>query len=155
MWEFLITLWHRHRGQFRPSLGPKKMFLLFNFTRILGFFWDLGLTQYLWFSSGTLSPKMELNCKLCVSSIYTKVQNFEGFFKHWDCLIGDYLWSKFQQDWAIFGKVRAQKTLKRGHFMDAKSIQKSLTSQPQMLYWWNLPQVYILIRSFIWQNLGV
>ena len=32
--EFLITLW---RGQFRPNLGPKNVFL-FNFTRILSFF---------------------------------------------------------------------------------------------------------------------
>ena len=77
---------------------------------------------------------MELNCKLWVPSIQAKIQNFEGFFKHWFCLIGGYLWSKCQQDWAIFGKVRAQeKPQKRGHFMDAESIQKSLTSQPQML----------------------
>ena len=40
-------------------------------------------------------------------------------------LIGDYLWSKFQQDQAIFGRVRAQKISKRSHFMDAESIQKN------------------------------
>ena len=34
----------------------------------------------------------------------------------------------------MFEKVRAQKTLKRGHFMDAETIQKTLISQPQMLY---------------------
>ena len=28
-------------------------------------------------------------------------------------------------------------------------------SQPHKLYWWNLPQLYIWIRSFIWQNYGV
>ena len=28
-------------------------------------------------------------------------------------------------------------------------------SQPHKLYWWNLPQTYIWIRSFIWQNYGV
>ena len=41
-------------------------------------------------------------------------------------LIGDYLWSKFQQDQAIFGGVRVQKIPKRGHFMDAEPIQKTL-----------------------------
>ena len=36
----------------------------------------------------------------------------------------DYLWSKFQQTRAIFGGERAQKPLKRGHFMDAASPRK-------------------------------
>ena len=54
---------------------------------------------------------MKQNCKLWVPSILAKIQNFEGFFKQ--CLIGDYVWSKLQQDWAIFGGVRATKTLKR------------------------------------------
>ena len=40
-------------------------------------------------------------------------------------LIGDYLWSKFQQDQATFGGVRVQKIPKRGHFMDAESTQKT------------------------------
>ena len=41
-------------------------------------------------------------------------------------LIGDYLWSKFQQYQTLFGGVRAQKIPKRGHFMDTESIQKTL-----------------------------
>ena len=41
-------------------------------------------------------------------------------------LIGDYLWSKFQQDQTIFEGVTAQKIPKRGDFMDAESIQKKI-----------------------------
>ena len=44
MWEFLITLWRNHRGQFRPSLGPKKMFL---FCLILQEFFDFSETWVL------------------------------------------------------------------------------------------------------------
>ena len=42
------------------------------------------------------------------------------------CLIGDNLWSKFQQDQTMFGEVRAQKPPKMGNFMDAETIQKFL-----------------------------
>ena len=41
-------------------------------------------------------------------------------------LIGDYLWSKFQQDQTIFGGVRAQKISKSAYFMDSESIQKEM-----------------------------
>ena len=41
-------------------------------------------------------------------------------------LIGDYLWSKFQQDETTFGRVRAPKNPKSGHFTDAELIQKKL-----------------------------
>ena len=42
-WPFGIALW----GQFRPNLGPYFFFFfLLNFTRILWFFWDLGLTLF-------------------------------------------------------------------------------------------------------------
>ena len=37
-----------------------------------------------------------------------------------------YLWSKFQQTRIIFGGERAQKPLKRGHFMDAALPQKRM-----------------------------
>ena len=44
-WPFDIAPW----GQFRPNLGPYFFFFFFfllNFTRILWFFWDLGLTLF-------------------------------------------------------------------------------------------------------------
>ena len=46
MWEFPLTLWRSNRGQFRLNLDPPKCFFLFNFTRILYFFWDLVLTLF-------------------------------------------------------------------------------------------------------------
>ena len=47
-------------------------------------------------------------------------------FSNTVCLIRDFIWSKLQQDQTIFGGIRAQKATKRGHFMDAESIQKIL-----------------------------
>ena len=41
------------------------------------------------------------------------------------CLIGDYLWSKLQEDQTIFWRVRTQQITKRDNFMDAGSIQKT------------------------------
>ena len=140
--EFVMSIWHSPMGQVRPSLGPKISFWL-NFTRIMWFFWELVLTlliipkvfsfcrnfgfwQYFWFYDGKLGLKMDQNCTFWVCSIWAKIQKFEGFFKHCVCLIGGYLWSNFQQDQTIFGGVRAQKILKRVHFMDAESIQNIL-----------------------------
>ena len=137
-WAFGTAPW----GQVRPSLGPKISFWL-NFTRIMWFFWELVLTlliipkvfsfcrnfgfwQYFWFYDGKLGLKMDQNCTFWVCSIWAKIQKFEGFFKRCVCLIGGYLWSNFQQDQTIFGGVRAQKILKRVHFMDAESIQNIL-----------------------------
>ena len=37
-----------------------------------------------------------------------------------------YLWSKFQQDQALFGGERAQKPPKMGHFMDAALPRNNL-----------------------------
>ena len=57
-----------------------------------------------------------------------------------------------------FGGERAKK-LQKGTILwilnQYKKPWKSFISQPHMLYWWNLPQIYILIKFFIWQNLGV
>ena len=103
-------------GQFRFSLGQTNVFL-FNFTRMLWFFWDLGLTLF-------DNPKDLIFAEILVfSNFFAKIQNVEGFFRHCVCLIGENLWSKFQQGWTIFGGVRAPK---RSYFMDAELIQKSL-----------------------------
>ena len=72
-WWLIIS-----REQFRPNFDPQKDFLL-NFTRILSFFWDLGVLVFdvpknivfaeilvcgniFGFSSGKLGPKMDQNC---------------------------------------------------------------------------------------------
>ena len=67
-------------------------------------------------------------------SNWAKIENFEEFFKYCVCLI-DYLWSKFQQDQIIFGRIRGQKISKRGHFIHGswlnqnKKLWKFLISQ--------------------------
>ena len=58
------------------------------------------------------------------------------------CLIGDYLWSKFQEDQTIFWRVRTQQIPKRDNFMDAGSKQQTFLFHNH-------------IRSFFWQNIGV
>ena len=78
-------------------------------------------------------------------------------------LLEDYLCSKFQQNWTACVGVRARTPLphnfpKKGAISwmlnQYEKLRKFLTSQPQMLFWRNLSQIYIWIRSFIWQNLG-
>ena len=141
-----------------PVWAQTNVSFLFNITRILWFFWVLGRKLFdipkdvvfviiLVFSNIFGFPvvnwalkrtkTVNFGCLPFILKFRISKDSFNSVF-----LIGDYLWSKFQQGWTMFGGVRTQsKTLKR------------LTSQPQMLYWWNLPQIYILLRSFIWQNL--
>ena len=100
MWEFLINLRRGLRLEFIPNLSPKSLFLV-NFTGIMWLFWDLGLMLFD-ISKDLFFPKILLfynifdfpavscsqngqNCKLCVCSIWVKIQNFEGFF--WSKLI--------------------------------------------------------------------
>ena len=173
MWEFLITLWCGPRWQFRPNLCPKK-FLLLNFTRILWFFWDLGITlfdiyedsvfaeifilgKFFGFPGETWTPKWTKTVNFGCFSLESKFKILKNFSNTVFVLLEEYPCSKFQQDQTIFGGVRVRITPappfppKRGHFMDAEFLT---TSQPQLLFWWNLLQNYILIRSFIWQNRG-
>ena len=93
--------------------------------------------QYFWFSSGKLDPKEDQSCKLWVRSIRTKTQNIEGFFKACICLNGDYLWSKFQQDQAIFRGASAQKKPKEEPWSlnRYKNFRKIVISQPHMVSW--------------------
>ena len=145
-------------GNVDPVWAQTNVSFLFNITRILWFFWVLGRKLFdipkdvvfviiLVFSNIFGFPvvnwalkrtkTVNFGCLPFILKFRISKDSFNSVF-----LIGDYLWSKFQQGWTMFGGVRTQpKTLKR------------LTSQPQMLYWWNLPQIYILLRSFIWQNL--
>ena len=124
-------------------MAPKNGVFFINFIRILWFIWDLGLVlfdshkdavsgkifgfrQYLGFPGENWAQK------------WTKIMNF-GYvsfpLRHLilkDCfetifvLWKTYLWLKFQQTRAIFAWERAQKPLKRGHFMDALLPRKHL-----------------------------
>ena len=75
---------------------------------------------------------MEQNCKLSVSSIWVKFKILKYFSLSFQTLIGDHLWSKFQQNWTIFWGERAQKTQERVSWMlnQSKKVWKILISPP-------------------------
>ena len=58
--------------------------------------------------------------------LHSKFKIFGRFFKSWFSLHETYLRWKFQQDWIIFGGLRAQTPPRKDHFMDAESVQKTL-----------------------------
>ena len=114
------------------KFGPKKCLFLLNFTRILWFFWDLGLTLFN-IPKDVVFPEI-----LVLSNIFgflavnwalkwTKTVNFgcipfepkfkilKDFSNTVFVLLEEYLWSKSQQDRTIFGGVRP-KIPKKGPF---------------------------------------
>ena len=104
---------------------------------------------------------MNQNRKLSVRSIWAKLQNFEEFFKQCVYLIGLPLVKISARSNIIWGN-KSQKNPKRAYFKDAESIQGTLknfnftsTYAISVVSFINLPQIYIVIRSFIWQNIGV
>ena len=64
---------------------------------------------------------------------------------------------KLHQNWTIFGEVSCKK-----HYQNKApwmpiwyaKLWKFVTWQPQRLYWWNVPRIYISVKSFTWQILG-
>ena len=136
MWEFLMTLWCSPM----VAIWFKKIFMLLNFTRILWFFWGLGLTLFditkdtafakiLVFSNIFDFPVVNWTSKWTktvnwVPSIWAETQNFKGFFKDCICLNGEYLCSKFltrsNNTWGCKGQNKNQKGA-----IDAELIRKS------------------------------
>ena len=100
---------------------------------------------------------MDQNHKLSVGSIWANFQNFEGFFRQCVCRIELPLVKISSRSNNNRGNKsqKSQKGAISWMLNQYKKLWKFLISQPHMLYWWNLPQIYILIRSFICQNLGV
>ena len=83
------------------------------------FFFDFGhLQEQMGYQSWTKSANRPLS--LCLSQIFQKT------FKNCFCLLEYYLWWEFRQYSTIFGGVRAQKPPKKGHFLDAESVHKTL-----------------------------
>ena len=158
------------------------IFFLLNSTRILWYFWDVGLIlfgifrcsfcinfgfeQFSWFSIGKLGTKIDQNCKLWVHFIWAKIQNFEGFFKRCVSLTGRLPLFKISAKSNNICGIKGSTPYPYPPFLLSKKgaiswtlnqyekLRKILTSQPQMLLWRNLSQIYIWIKSFIWQNLG-
>ena len=107
------------------KFGPKICLFLLNFTRILWFFWDLGLTLFD-ISKDVVFPEI-----LVLSNIFDflavnwtlkwiksvnfgcipfepKFKTLKDFSNTLFVLLEEYLWSKSQQDWTIFGGSKAQ-----------------------------------------------
>ena len=59
-------------------------------------------------------------------SLFHECLNPSSFFNQWFCLLEYYLWWEFRQYWTIFGRANAQKPPKKGYFMDAESVRKTL-----------------------------
>ena len=139
MWEFLINLWCSSRWQFRPNspinVGFKE------------FFWTSKWTKTVNFGCIQNSKFWRIFQTLCYS--YWKTTFVQNFSK-----IKQYLWELNPHPNTPPFSLPA--FTKKGQFygcwINIKNLEK--TSQPQMLFWRNLSQVYIWIRSFIWQNLG-
>ena len=92
------------------------------------------------------------------------------FFNQVFCLLEYYLWWEFRQYWTIFGRANAQKPPKKGYFMDAESVRKTLKTfklittnailirrttiiipklEPKLLSWINLLGLCNFTRPFI------
>ena len=121
-------------------LAPK-MFFLINFIIILWFIWDLGLVLFdihkdvvsgkiFWFwrylPPVNWTQKWPKPSTLDTSRLSLKHLILEYFSETVFLLWKTYLWLKFQQTQVVFGRERAQKPPKRGHFMDGASPRKHL-----------------------------
>ena len=104
---------------------------------------------------------MDQNCKLWVHSIWSKIQNFEGFLKHCVSLTGRLpLFKISAKSNNIYGSKGSKPSPPRSpHSFSKKGtiswmlnqyekLRKFLTSQPKMLFWRILSQIYIWIRLF-------
>ena len=161
-WPFGVFLWEH----FRPYLAPRSpiffclilpefcdfsgvlylRYLIFLRMRFLQKFWVLAtFLVFWWFSNsfGTLGPKMDKTYNFWVRSIWSKIQNFEGFSKH--CAL---LETTSGQNLREIEET--PRNPKRGHLMDAESIRKTLkfSISIQLLYWRNLPQIIYLNKIF-------
>ena len=172
MWEFLITFWCCHRGQFRPSLGQKNIFF-FNLTRILSFFWELTLTLFdipkevgfakvlvfsniFGFPDVNWVPKWNKTFNFGCLPVKLKFKSLKDFSNTVFVLLETTSGQNFSKIEHYLGEEEPRpENPKKGPFHGANQYKKLfLTSQPLMLYWWKLPQKYILIRYFTWQSLG-
>ena len=86
------------------------------------------------------------------------MQILERLLKNYSFLLKYYFWWKFLQNWTIFRVVRTWNPLPPKRVISwmlnwYEKLWKLLTWQPQMLYRWNLPRLYI----FVWltKNWGV
>ena len=114
------------------QFGPKKRLFLLNFTIIMWFLGDLGLMlfdifkgavfpkilgfkQYFWFSGSKRPRKWTKTVIFGCVPFHWKFKLLNNYLNTVFVLLKEYLWSKFQEDGTIFGRVRP-KTRKKGQF---------------------------------------
>ena len=117
------------------------------FLQIFFFFW-------FWPSSsgGKKRSKLDQKCKLWVSPVSVKIWVFQRFLKHCFCFLNTACGENISKIWKFWGGIRAQNLPKKGHFMDAESVQKTLkiynlTIKNAMLI--KLTTLCIFMRPFI------
>ena len=170
---YVWTPWVGPRGQFRPILGSKNGGFLIIFIRILQFIWDLGLVS-------SDSPKDAVSGKILVfdkiflfpgvnwAQKWTKNEDF-GYIlfvlkhlilKHshpvlllWWATSGPNL-DKFEPYLGKKGPRSTQEGPVLWLLHCHENIWKFITFEPQMLGWWSLPWLCIIIRPLIWQKIG-
>ena len=137
MSEFLITLWCGPRGAIQTQFGPQNCFFCLILQEFYDFFraWDtpndvvfaeiLVLSIIFGFLVVNWVPKWTKTVNVRCG-IWAKMYNFERFLKHCICLIGRLNLVKISARWNNIWESKGSKPQKRGHFIDAESIQKAL-----------------------------
>ena len=130
------------------DLWPRPVFWELHFWEIEPWFWHIWITQWLKYfrttayffrfrpsSGGNGRSKLDQKCKLSVRPFSIKTRIIQKIFKQCFCLLEYYIWWEFQQNWAIFWGVRAQKLPQKGYFMDAELVRKTfiITAIPMEL----------------------
>ena len=158
-WPFGVFLWEH----FRPYLAPRSpIFFLLNFTRILWFFWGIVLTlfdipkEHFWFS-GDLAIVLVHWVPKWTKPITFGCVPFDLKFK----ILKDF--PNTVPYWRL-PLVRISARSKKPQETQKEAISWMLNQYEKL---WNFPfqsncytgeiyhRLYILIKSFIWQNLGV
>ena len=161
--------------QFRPNLVPKNVFWL-NFPRILWFFWDLGLTlsiiakvtvfaeilvfsNFFGFLAVNWAPKWTKTVNFSCIPYEPKFMILKDFPNIVFFLLDITSGQSFNKIKQYLGEWRPKKSSKRTIFMDTESIQKTLKffnfTTTFAILMKLIANIYILIRAFIRQNLGV
>ena len=75
---------------------------------------------------GIREVKIEPKVRILAIYRFRKNLDFSKILKIQFFLLEYYTWWKFHQNWTTFEEVRAQKAPKKGHFMDAEPVRKTL-----------------------------
>ena len=89
---------------------------------------------------------MDQNCKIKLHFIWVKIQDFAGFFKHcfsyWRLPLVK-VSARWNNIWGSKNPKNSKKGPFHGCWINTKKTWTFLISQSHMLYWWNLPHIYL------------